>query len=240
MNINDIKSFDRKLINEKFKSEEERTKAAMRLIAGEPLAYIIGEWYFWKETYKVTSDCLIPRPETEFLVEYAIKNIPENGIFIDLCTGSGCVAISILASRKDVTGYACDISPKALEIARYNAEANAVDNSLTLIECDINDLDFVNLLPKFDVITANPPYIRTKLIESLDIQVRKEPYIALDGGEDGFSFYRSIEKFYKNLLCENGKLIIEIGYDQANDIIGIFGDGIVIKDYSDNDRVFIK
>lgn len=223
------------LLREKFKNEDEYVKAVARLESGEPFAYVIGEWYFYDETYKVSPDCLIPRPETEHLVEWLIINMPKNGFFADLCTGSGCIAISTLVHRPDLTAVAVDISDKALEIAKENAVLNGVNERVTFIHSDvINDTPLSD--DKFDVIVSNPPYIQSEVIDTLSEQVRNEPKIALDGGNDGLDFYRVLFNKYKKNVNHNGSIICEIGYDQGQVLKDLFGCQIM-KDYSSNDRI---
>ena len=230
-----LSNLEEKLLKEKFSDHEAYDKAIERLKNGEPFAYVIGEWYFYDETYKVSPDCLIPRPETEHLVEWLIKNLPLNGIFADLCTGSGCIAISALAHRKDLTALAVDISDKALELAKENAVLNGVSDRITFVQADILNDDFLSER-KFDVIVSNPPYIKSDVIDTLSVQVNYEPRIALDGGNDGLDFYRVLFGKYIDNVKPNGAVICEIGYDQGRALNELFGCRIM-KDYSGNDRI---
>jgi release factor glutamine methyltransferase len=233
---------EKKLIDRKFPSAAGRDDAYRRLEAREPLAYILGEWYFYNETYRVTPDVLIPRPDTEILVEAAIERIPRGGIFTDLCTGSGCIAISVLRHRPDLRAVAADISAAALDIARENAAANGVDCRLSFLWADMTTEGFARPLTggcKFDALLSNPPYIKTDIIGSLEAQVRAEPAIALDGGEDGLRFYRILKKLRSDILNGESVTLLEIGYDQAQAVRRIFGGGDIIKDYGGNDRVFV-
>ncbi len=230
-----LSKLEETLLREKFTTDDEFTSAVRRLENGEPLAYIIGEWYFYGETYKVSPDCLIPRPETEHIVDELIKRLPKNSIFADLCTGSGCIAISVLVHRSDLHAIAVDISSKALDIAKINAELNGVSDRITFINADIISEDpLCNL--KLNAIASNPPYIRTDVIETLSVQVKHEPVIALDGGYDGLDFYREIFRKYKANVHDNGFIICEIGYDQGEAIKRLFSCEI-LKDYSGNDRI---
>ncbi len=228
---------EKSLIDEKFSDPAGREDAYRRLDSHEPLAYILGEWYFYDERYIVTPDVLVPQPDTEILVEQAIKLIPENSLFVDLCTGSGCIAVSVLCHRPDLRAYAVDISDEALAIARENAEINGVSDRIEFVCDDIMYGTFE--LPPYSALLSNPPYIRSGVIPTLAEEVRAEPLIALDGGDDGLSFYRRIKELYDGGQVREALLFLEIGYDQAEDVKGIFGGGQVKKDYGGNDRLFM-
>lgn len=232
----DLSPLEEELLREHFPDGNCYENALRRLKNGEPLAYIIGEWYFYSETYKLNSDCLIPRPDTEHLVDHLINNLPKNGVFADLCTGSGCIAISVLAHRPDTKALAVDISSGALEMARINAELNGVSDRITLRQADV--LGGTALGSEcFDAIVSNPPYIRTEVLDTLEVS-KNEPRIALDGGFDGLDFYRTIYSQYrKNVVC-GGFIACEIGYDQGDAVKKLFG-CTVTKDYGGNDRVSI-
>ena len=186
---------------------------------------------------KVNENCLIPRPDTEHLVDYLIKNLPKNAVFADLCTGSGCIAISVLAHRKDVTAVAVDISEGAISIAKENSVINSVSDRITFICSDILSDNPLND-GIFDAIVSNPPYIKTDVIDTLEPEVRNEPRIALDGGKDGLDFYKRIFTEYRKNVSPGGFIITEIGYDQGRDILDLFGCEIH-KDYGGKDRVAI-
>jgi release factor glutamine methyltransferase len=226
--------------DENFDSDELR-EAVERRCHHYPLQYILGYWQFCKETYRVTEDTLIPRQDTEKLVELAVKLLPENARFIDLCTGSGCVAISTLAARPDCRAVAVDLFEKTLEIARENAEQNGVGERLGFISKDVLDPTFMEELGKFDCIVSNPPYIETKHIGLLDEELSFEPEAALDGGDDGLVFYRAIIGSYGKYLKDGGIMLFEIGCDQAKAVSFIAATNgyrcEVYKDYSGNDRV---
>ena len=206
-----------------------------------PLQYILGYWSFWNETYRVTEDTLIPRQDTEKLVEMAIKLIPQGARFIDLCTGSGCVAISVLASRPDTFGVAADLFEKTLEIAGENAESNGVGERLGFLQADVLSPSFMDNLGKFQCIISNPPYIETRRLGLLDEELFCEPQAALDGGEDGLLFYRAIIENYGKYLTESGTMLLEIGCDQAHAVTQIaHAAGFrceVFLDFGGNDRV---
>ncbi len=208
---------------------------------GIPLQYIIGKWDFYRQTYEVNENCLIPRQDTECLVELAIELLPKGTKFLDLCTGSGCIAISTLCEREDVTGVMVDKFPKTLELAVKNSELNGVAQRAKPVLLDLlsEDADFESR--EFDAILSNPPYIRSDVVLTLAPEVRKEPHAALDGGEDGLVFYRKICTDYKKYLKDDGFILFEIGYDQAEDIKQIANENQmncdIFKDYSGNDRI---
>ena len=213
---------------------------AERRISGVPVQYITESAEFMGLDFYVNENVLIPRQDTEILVEKALNFLKDkkNLKVYDVCTGSGCIAVSVskLANTK-VT--AVDISEKALQVAKINAEKNMAD--VTFIKDDILNtrLDFSGS----DLILSNPPYIRTKEIEKLDVTVKcAEPFIALDGGDDGLTFYRKISKIAYENLNSGGAIIFEIGFDQGNDLMEIlekqgFKNVEIIKDYGGNDRV---
>lgn len=216
-------------------------RAVKQRVSHYPLQYILGYWDFFHETYKVTEDTLIPRQDTEKLVELAVRVLPEKARFADLCTGSGCVAISTLASRRDCTAVAVDLFPKTLEIARENAESNNVGERLGFLRANVLEPSFMESLGAFDAILSNPPYIESEKISLLDEELSFEPNAALDGGDDGLDFYRVIIREYGKYLNENGIMLLEIGHDQARAVSAIAQScGYrceVYKDYGGNDRV---
>lgn len=182
-----------------------------------PLQYIFGEWDFYKETYTVNENCLIPRADTELLVEYAIENLPHGARFADLCTGSGCIAVSTLVHRADARAVGLDLFEATAELAHHNARRNGVGDRFEVIRADLlGDNPFEN--EKFDAIISNPPYIRTAVVDTLEEELFAEPRAALDGGEDGLVFYRKILSAYKKSLKESGFILFEIGFDQGEDI----------------------
>ncbi len=233
---------EKRLIDEKFTSAADRNDAYRRLKAREPLAYILGEWYFYGETYHVTPDVLIPRSDTEILVETAIQRIPRGGVFADLCTGSGCIAVSVLCHRPDLTAAAVDISDSALKIAQENAVINGVGSRIEFINGDITSDGFAESLlhnRTFDALLSNPPYIMSEIIGKLESEVLAEPRIALDGGHDGLRFYRALKQLREKILKFDGITLLEIGYDQAESLLHLFCGGEILKDYSGNNRVFV-
>ena len=206
-----------------------------------PLQYILGYWDFCNETYRVNENTLIPRQDTEKLVELATRLIPENARFIDLCTGSGCVAISTLAARQDCRAVAVDLFPETLEVARENAESNRVGDRVGFLAKDVLRPEFMEELGSFDCILSNPPYVETHQIPLLDDELAFEPEAALDGGDDGLDFYRVIIGEYGKYLTENGIMLLEIGCDQAKAVSSIANSAgmrcEVFKDYGGRDRV---
>lgn len=192
-------------------------EAIEKRCARYPLQYIIGKWWFCRCEFEVNENCLVPRPDTELAVETAVKMLPQNSNFADLCTGSGCIAISILDLRRDTRADAYELYPKTLELAEKNAERNKVAERFSGIIGDVLSPDLLGD-KKYSAIISNPPYIRTEVIDSLEAEVKQEPRAALDGGEDGLIFYRAIVSNFAKNLDENGVFIFEIGYDQADDL----------------------
>lgn len=213
---------------------------------GEPIQYILGKTEFMGFNFRLTKDVLIPRPETEILVEQVIRHItrktPRANRILELGTGSGCIAISLAKFLPQVEIDATDVSGEALRIAEENAKIN--NASVNFIESDL--FDSCRLKPKtYDLIVSNPPYIPTKEIEKLQSEVRQEPAIALDGGSDGLYFYRKLVKLSPKYLKDKGILIMEMGFNQHKKIKNIFKNYSnfeiigVIKDYNNLERVIV-
>ena len=208
-----------------------------------PLQYLLGEWQFFRQTYKVTPDCLIPRADTEILAERAIRVLPRNAFFADLCTGSGCIAVSTLCERPDTSAIAVDLSREALAVAAENAERNGVDGRLELCCADLlsPETKWMTSRPRPSAILSNPPYIRSAAIGTLSPEVGHEPRMALDGGSDGLAFYRALLRIAHEWLAPNGVCLFEIGYDQADDLRRLAAlNGFscaILRDYGGNDRV---
>ena len=225
--------------------EAEFLNCVERLKQGEPVQYIIGKTEFYGLEFFVNSDVLIPQPDTEILVEEVIdiynksfSNYNENVTILDLCTGSGAIAVSLKKNLENTEVFASDISIKALEIAKKNADKN--NTEITFIESNL----FENINTKFDIIVSNPPYIERVVLKTLSEEVKHEPVLALDGGEDGLDFYRKIAEEAKNYLKENGILAIEIGFDQKDSVTKLleqegYKDIYSKKDYSGNDRIVV-
>ena len=211
-------------------------------LTGKPLWYIVGDTSFCGYTVKVDQRALIPRPETEVLVEQALKEIKDEAAVLDLCTGSGAIAVATYKlcnkTGKKIKVTASDISVEALTLARQNAAENNAE--ITFIHSDL--FENINPTEKFDVILSNPPYIPAKEIETLQREVKDfEPNLALDGGEDGLSFYRRIAADYKKYLKPNGFVLMEVGMGQANDVKALFaGDSVeveILQDLAGIDRI---
>lgn len=202
-----------------------------------PLQYITGEQEFMGILFHVNSSVLIPRQDTETLVEEALKVVRPGMKVLDLCTGSGCIIISIMKNATGVEGFGYDISKQALLVAKENAKENGV--SVTFERSDLFD----NITETFDVIVSNPPYIKTAEIATLMPEVAQfEPVTALDGMEDGLHFYRKIVEECTEYLNEDGYLIFEIGCDQGQQVADMlrqagFSEIRIIKDLAQNDRV---
>ena len=209
-----------------FAPEEIAAKArnmAERRARGEPLAYILGEWDFYGLTLKVTPDVLIPRMDTEVLVDWAINVLKDEvkpGFrFLDLCTGSGCIGIAFAKAFPKSRGILLDVSDKALELAAENAKAHGLADRLIPVKGDVCAPADEKLLGKFDAILSNPPYITREEMAELDKSVRDyEPSGALFGGNDGLHFYRAIIRDWLKLLKPGGFIAFECGYLQARDI----------------------
>ncbi|MBQ8248916.1 MAG: peptide chain release factor N(5)-glutamine methyltransferase [Clostridia bacterium] len=184
---------------------------------GIPLQYILGEAWFYGNRFSVSPDCLIPQPDTEHCVAIALSNL-NNGSLLDLCTGSGCIAISILKENTTAHGVAVDISAAALELAKRNSIDNGTDDRLSFIETDVLSDNIITLVSDADVIVSNPPYINTDVIDTLSTEVQHEPRIALDGGVDGMIFYSHFIKNLTKHMKPSAVMILEIGYDQAERI----------------------
>lgn len=190
----------------------------------EPLQYIIGKWSFYESEFFVGNGVLIPRPETEELVEHCCSFIKNNCVktVYDLCTGSGCIGLSIAKEFPDVHCYLFDLFDDALFYAEKNKKYLETDN-VTIIKTDITT-EMLSGLTEADVIVSNPPYIESLEINSLQQEVLKEPVSALDGGKDGLVFYRAIADLWLNKLRKGGMIAVECGENQTSDIIDIFSD----------------
>lgn len=222
------------LNKKQYKSVIKKVKARCK---HKPITKIFGKAYFCGNEFVVNEHVLSPRFDTELLVEKALEQIKPNDRVLDLCTGSGCVAVSI---AKSVNAYVegCDISKKALKVAKRNAKKHNV--KVYMYQSNM----FSNVQGKFNVIVSNPPYIETDVVKTLDKEVvEHDPIMALDGGADGLDFYRNIANNIKNYLLEDGVLLLEIGYNQGQSVSELFKDTAkevcVIKDYGGNDRVVV-
>ncbi len=236
------------ILNEEKELEENKLTQFYNLLEkienGMPIQYITNKQEFMGLNFYVDENVLIPQPDTEILVEEVIKYIRkhrENKLrILDLCTGSGIIAISIAKYLKNVEIYASDISEKALDVAKRNAKSHNVN-----IKFICSDM-FKNIKEKeFDIIVSNPPYIESNVINTLSKEVQKEPKLALDGGEDGLKFYETIIKNARNYIKQSGSIFLEIGYNQKEKIKEIFNSYKYyskikcVKDLAGNDRVII-
>lgn len=222
------------------KEQKEAYEAALKKRAERvPLQHITGEQEFMGLSFLVNSDVLIPRQDTEILVEEALKRVKPGMRILDLCTGSGCIILSMLKNRPDLFGMASDISGAALRIAKKNGKRHGV--SPVFVQGDL----FEPVTGTFDMILSNPPYIPTAEIEKLMPEVREhEPLLALDGKEDGLAFYKRIIEEGYSYLNPGGYLMFEIGYDQGEEVsVGMEQAGYqgvkVVKDLAGLDRVVI-
>ena len=220
-------------------NSEDLERAISARCSRTPLAYILGEAEFYRETYKVCPDCLIPRPETELLVDYAVNNLSEGARFADICTGSGCIAVSTLKNTVGTSAVALDLSPAAIAVASENAKANGVSDRIEFITGDAA----LGIDGEFFAILSNPPYVSEKAYASLEPEIYAEPKMAFLGGEDGGDFYRKMIPLYKNNLVKGGFIAFEIGYDQGELLKYLAADNgmtaEIIKDYSHLDRIAI-
>lgn len=230
--------------------EKEFKEKIEKLKSGYPIQYITNKQFFRNCEFYVDENVLIPQPDTEILVEEAIKILKEKTFqknkinILDLCTGSGAIIVSLGKELEKISEkynfYGTDISEKAIEIAQKNANSNNVN-----VKFYLGDLfESINVNEKFDLIVSNPPYIETDVIKTLSLEVQKEPIIALDGGITGLDFYKRIAKESKNFLTTKGYLILEIGYNQMEAVCSILKNEnfkIVsrVKDYANNDRVIV-
>ncbi len=213
-----IRAFGQNIIFEK--EEKLFNKIVDEKLLGRPLAHIIGEAEFLGRIFTISPTVLIPRPETEELVQQAVKNlaIKQPANILDLCTGSGCIGISLAFLFHNAKVISADISRKALEVAQKNAENLNVKKRMEFVQSDL----FADISGSFDFIISNPPYIPTDVITTLSPEVRCEPSLALDGGEDGLQIIRRIVEAAPKYLNPNGMLALEIGCGQVEKVVKFF------------------
>ncbi len=212
-----------------------------RRLGGEPVAYLIGEHEFWGLPLFVDAHVLVPRPDTETVIELALKVVGKDAPLrvLDLCTGSGAIALALAKELPSATVIATDVSAEAVAIARKNAERNKLSERVDVRQGDL----FAPVAGEvFDVIASNPPYIATSVIATLSAEVKREPVLALDGGADGMAFYDRICREAVAHLMPGGLLIVEHGYDQADAVRerferAGFGDVALVHDLAKNPRV---
>ena len=223
---------------EKFKSLIERRKK------GEPIAYLINKKEFWKDEFFVNKDVLIPRPDSELIIEQVLKIYSKDVQLqvLDIGTGSGCILLSILKERSNFYGTGIDISKKSINVSKFNAKQLNLTNRVKFFHSSVDN--FNN--GKYDVIVSNPPYIEQLSLKYLEKDVVNfEPKLALSGGFDGFSKIRKVINKTSILIKKNGKFILEIGFNQKNKVIKILKEegfyvNKAIKDYGNNDRCIIS
>ena len=211
---------------------------------GEPIAYLINKKEFWKQNFYINQNVLIPRPDTETLVEETLKlfNVNSKLNMLDIGTGSGCILLSILKERRNFFGTGIDISKKAINVARFNAKMHQLSNRVKFYNSDVDKF----LIGKYDLVVSNPPYIKRQDLKYLEVDVKGfEPKLALDGGKDGFSKITKVINKTSTLLKKNGRFILEIGFGQKKKILSIlkqnnFFINKVVKDYGKNDRCVIS
>lgn len=220
------------------KEEKDFQEAIQKIKQGIPVQYITNKQEFMDSCFYVNQDVLIPQPDTEILVEEVIQLIKQRKVnILDLCCGSGCIGISLKKFLENANVVLSDVSQKAIEVAKKNAVLLNVD--VQIIQSNL----FENIKEKYDMIVSNPPYIETNVISTLSQEVQNEPHIALDGGEDGLTFYRKIIKEAPNYLNKKGYLCLEIGFNQKKAVIQLlqenFENMITKQDLAGNDRVII-
>lgn len=220
-------------------AQAQRYRELITVRAGHvPLQHLTGVQEFMGLPFLVDGSVLIPRQDTEILVEEAMKQLHDGFRILDMCTGSGCILLSLLHYSNDCLGVGADISPAALAMAQKNAKALGEERA-EFVQSDL----FAQIEGTFEIIVSNPPYIPSAVIGSLMEEVRlHEPLSALDGGSDGLSFYRRITAESRKYLCRGGYLFLEIGYDQKDAVAGMmeeagFADVTAVPDYAGLDRV---
>ena len=235
--LNSKKNLDRKYIDI-FNNLIDRRKKS------EPIAYLINKKEFWKETFYIDKNVLIPRPDTEHIVEEVLKLTQNNSKshVLDIGTGSGCILLSILKERKNFIGTGIDISKKCIKVSKYNAKRLELDNRTKFYISDVDNF----LIGKYDVVVSNPPYIENLNLKYLDRDVvNAEPKLALSGGRDGFSEITKVINKTSGLIKKNGVFVLEIGHNQKNKVTEkLKAKGFyikkVLKDYGKNDRCIIS
>jgi len=210
----------------------------------KPIAYLLKKKSFWNSEFYVNKNTLIPRPDTEIILEQVLKFTKNKNYLnvLDIGVGSGCILLSILKERKNFYGTGIDISRNSLEICKMNAKKLLLDRRVKFFKSDVDKF----AIGKYDLVVSNPPYIKTSDLKYLESDVIKfEPKLALDGGLDGLSVIRKVIKKSSELLKKNGKFILEIGFDQKNKVIKLLNNkgfyiNSTVKDLANNDRCIIS
>jgi release factor glutamine methyltransferase len=211
---------------------------------GKPIAYLTEKKFFWKYEFNINENVLIPRPDTELIIEQVLK-LFKNKLslnFLDIGVGSGCILLSILKEKKNFFGTGIDLSNKCIKLSKINAIKLGVKNRVKLFKSDVDNFNF----GKYDLIISNPPYIKKQSLKYLDKDVVEfEPKLALDGGLEGLSEIRKVINKSSELIKKKGKLILEIGFDQKQEVKKLltnkgFYINSVIKDFANNDRCVIS
>ena len=224
--------------SEKFKSLIARRKK------GEPIAYLINKKEFWKDEFFVNKNVLIPRPDTELVIEQVLKIYSKNSQLqvLDIGTGSGCILLSILKERSNFYGTGIDVSKKSINVSKLNAKRLNLTSRVKFFHSSVDNFK----IGKYDLVVSNPPYIKLLNLKYLEKDiVNFEPKLALSGGFDGFSIIRKVTSKASTLIKKNGKFILEIGFDQKNKVKTILKEkgfyvNKSIKDYGNNDRCIIS
>ncbi len=211
---------------------------------GWPVAYLIGKKSFWKNEFKITKDVLVPRPDTELIIEEVLKltRNRHNLKVLDIGVGSGCIILSILKEKKNFTGIGIDISKKCIDLSKINAFNNNLNNRIKFFKSDVDNFKY----GKYDLIVSNPPYIKKHSLKYLEKDVIKfEPIIALSGGLDGLSEIRKVINKSSELIKIKGRLVLEIGFDQKDNVKKLlmnkgFYINKILKDYAKNNRCIIS
>jgi release factor glutamine methyltransferase len=222
----------------KFKSLIERRKK------GEPIAYLINKKYFWKSEFYVNKSVLIPRPDTEIIIDQVLKIYSKNSQLqvLDIGTGSGCILLSILKERRNFYGTGIDISKKSINVSKFNAKKLKLNNRVKFYNSGVDNFK----IGKYDLIVSNPPYIELFSLKYLEKDiVNFEPKLALSGGFSGFSKIKKVVSKASKLIKKNGKFILEIGFNQKNKVKKILKEegfyiNKTLKDYGNNDRCIIS
>ena len=219
-------------------------KLISKRLKGKPVAYLTGSKFFWKYNFHLNSNVLIPRPDTELLIEQVLeiyKNKKKIN-FLEVGTGSGCIILSVLKEKESFFGTGVDLRKECIRITKINAQKLKVNNRLKLFKSDVDNL----ILGKYDLIISNPPYIKTLKLNYLNKEIKNfEPNVALNGGIDGLSEIRKIIRKSSELIKYRGKLILEIAHDQKNEVKKIliengFYINKIVKDLAKNDRCVIS